>query len=190
MFNFEKNDVLFIVDPNTDFFPGGKLEVKNADKIIDPINGLIEMAEGTEGVILGLSLDYHPKDHMSFAEYGGNFPEHCVIGTDGQLPNKNLNLENFDIVVLKGENKDIEEYSAFKNSFLDENLSRLGFDKNKNKFVISGLVLEICLLSTIQDAYDLGYDIYFDPKTTMPIDRQGWNETINYLMTNRIVTFI
>ena len=41
MFEFEKNDVLFIVDPNKDFFPGGNLGVDGADRIIDPINGYI-----------------------------------------------------------------------------------------------------------------------------------------------------
>lgn len=60
---------LLIIDVQYDFLPNGALGVTDGDAIFDVIEGL---AAGADQVIA--TRDFHPKDHVSFAEQGGPCP--------------------------------------------------------------------------------------------------------------------
>ena len=54
---------LLIIDVQNDFLPGGSLEVKDGDKIIDPIN---EIMDDYDHIVA--TKDWHPTDHVSFVD--------------------------------------------------------------------------------------------------------------------------
>lgn len=71
------------------------------------------------------TMDYHPKNHCSFKENGGEWPAHCVQGTGGVRLNwrvleflDQFNLthlergEEYPLMLLKGQKSDTDEYSV------------------------------------------------------------------------------
>ena len=85
---------LLVVDMQNDFMPGGSLGVPNADQLVPLINQLM----GQFPLVIA-TQDWHPDDHMSFAEsHPGKkvgdlvmvqgieqilWPVHCVRNTHG-----------------------------------------------------------------------------------------------------------
>ena len=63
----QKNAALIVVDVQNGFTPGGNLAVANADEIIPNIN---EIATYFENIII--TQDWHPEDHISFAQNHAN----------------------------------------------------------------------------------------------------------------------
>ncbi|PWF33606.1 nicotinamidase, partial [Yersinia pestis] len=88
----QNNVALLVVDVQRGFTPGGNLAVANADQIIPNINLL-----GQHFKHIILTQDWHPDNHISFADnhpgkaaydsiqldYGTQvlWPKHCVQGT-------------------------------------------------------------------------------------------------------------
>ncbi len=66
--DMQKNTALIVVDVQNGFTPGGQLAVAMHDQIIPGINQL-----GQYFANIVLTQDWHPADHISFAE---NHPEH------------------------------------------------------------------------------------------------------------------
>ncbi len=130
-----RKNVLLIIDIQHDFLPGGSLQVSEGDKVIPVLQSVLEKYHFDQII---LSQDYHPEDHMSFAENnpgsapfnmkaftgtdGKKFdqmmwPVHCVEGTHGAdfHPNVLRALEGFGFqIVQKGRNQHIDSYSVFK----------------------------------------------------------------------------
>ena len=76
-----KNAVL-VVDYQSDFAdPKGGLYVKDGEKIKQSINEFLEQVKDKATIIA--SRDWHPKNHCSFVENGGQWNTHCVQNTDG-----------------------------------------------------------------------------------------------------------
>ena len=75
-------DAVVAVDVQRDFCPGGALAVTEGDLVVEPLNRWMEAAAGAGAMVIA-SRDWHPADHVSFAERGGPWPEHCVRGTEG-----------------------------------------------------------------------------------------------------------
>ena len=87
-------DVLFVIDVQNDFCPGGALAVADGDAVIDAIH---RIAPRFEHIVL--TQDWHPANHSSFASvhpgkqpfdqielsYGPQtlWPDHCVQGSEG-----------------------------------------------------------------------------------------------------------
>ncbi len=94
-----KNSALIVVDVQNGFTPGGHLAVAHADQIIPCINRL---AQVFENVIL--TQDWHPADHISFAEnhtakqpfdhielsYGTQVLYHRIVYKEHMMPNCTL----------------------------------------------------------------------------------------------------
>ncbi|MCS7385050.1 MAG: isochorismatase family protein, partial [archaeon GB-1867-097] len=86
-----RKDALIIVDVQKDFCPGGALPVPEGDKIIPNLNKYVEIFRKNGGKIYA-TRDWHPENHISFKEYGGLWPKHCVQGTEGAEFHPNLKL--------------------------------------------------------------------------------------------------
>src|SRR5258707_10499265 len=87
-------DLLLAVDLQNDFCPGGALGVARGDEVLAPINRI-----GRRFAHVGLTQDWHPRDHSSFAsqhdgrspfetitlDYGEQtlWPHHFLQGTPG-----------------------------------------------------------------------------------------------------------
>lgn len=132
--------ILIIVDMQHDFAnPNGNLYVKNGETIVKDINALAKKFKD-EGNFVIASKDWHPSDHSSFKEYGGEWPFHCVQKTEGsQLV---IDESNIDIIINKGMNKLEEEYSCIKN------LPIYNMFKPALDVYVCGLALDFCVLNT------------------------------------------
>ena len=153
---------LIVIDMQPDFCPGGRLAVAGGDEIVAPINDL--MAD-FDAVVL--TQDWHPHDHMSFAEnhpgaaafsvidmpYGPQvlWPSHCVIGTPGAAFHPSLAVDCADMVIRKGFRPAIDSYSAFRESLVTIR-DELGDDKGS---LLDPVIARVDgILSTLQALHD------------------------------------
>ena len=80
--------ILVIVDFQYDFCnPKGALYVPGAEKAQEAI--LREIESGKYDFIV-FTADFHPSNHCSFKENGGEWPTHCVENTEGAEINSDL----------------------------------------------------------------------------------------------------
>jgi nicotinamidase/pyrazinamidase len=119
-----EGDVFVVVDVQNCFVPGGSLAVKGGDEIVPLVNRL---AGRFRHVVL--TQDWHTSDHVSFASqhpgkkpfdtlalpYGTQvlWPDHCVQGTEGALLYQGLDIPHAELVIRKGNRREVDSYSAF-----------------------------------------------------------------------------
>ncbi len=150
----EQNDALLLVDVQNDFCPGGALPVPQGDEVVAELNGWIDEADRL-GIPIFASQDWHPDGHISFAEQGGPWPQHCVQGTDGAAFRADLALPESVRVVHKGTDIDQDAYSAFQRTDLAAELADLGV----SKVWVGGLALDYCVKASVLDAIDSGLEV-------------------------------
>ncbi len=74
---------LLVVDMQHDFgHSAGSLYVRGAEGIVEPIVAAIEATKAAGGLVV-YTQDWHPEQTPHFAEYGGLWPAHCVIDSQG-----------------------------------------------------------------------------------------------------------
>lgn len=106
---------LVIVDCQYDFIEG-TMAVKGAKECINNIVAFINKnADNIKHIIF--TQDWHPVNHCSFKENGGQWPTHCVKHTSGAGIDINLikAAENHHIncnIIVKGTRRDAEEFGA------------------------------------------------------------------------------
>ena len=163
---------LIIIDVQNDFCPGGALEVKDSEKIIEPINSAQDKFE-----TIILTQDWHPKDHSSFAsnnsaevyskiemDYGSQilWPDHCIQGSIGANFHKNLNTNNSNLILRKGCNPKIDSYSAF---FENDKTTTTGLEgylvkKEIKRLYLCGLAFDYCVFYSALDGVKLGFEVF------------------------------
>jgi len=120
---------LLLIDIQNGFCPGGNLPVAGGDEVVPVANEL--MASGAYDLVVA-SQDWHPANHGSFAsqhpgkqpfemgELSGKpqmmWPDHCVQGTNDAEFHPDLNLDGIDYVQRKGQNVNVDSYSAFRDN--------------------------------------------------------------------------
>jgi len=120
---------LLLIDIQNGFCTGGNLPVPGGDKVVPVANDL--MARGAYDHVVA-SQDWHPANHGSFAsqhpgkqpfelgELSGKpqmmWPDHCVQGTIDAEFHPDLNLDGIDYVQRKGQNVNVDSYSAFRDN--------------------------------------------------------------------------
>lgn len=179
---------LIIIDVQNDFCPGGALAVPEGDKIIPVIN---KLSEKFEKVVA--TQDWHPEDHISFASnHPGKkeydvieheeieqvlWPEHCVPGTKGADFHPDLYTEKIDLIIRKGNNSDIDSYSAFRENDKKTITGLEGYLKNLGikETYICGLALDYCVFYSAMDSKQLGFTTNVIINATKGIDSPGGN---------------
>jgi nicotinamidase/pyrazinamidase len=156
---------LIIVDFQNDFTPGGALAVEGGDAIAGRINALARDG-GYELVIA--TRDWHPPDHASFAEQGGPWPVHCVQGSEGAELHPALDDDRVDLVVDTGYERDMEGYSGFEGTDLEETLRESGIDE----LTVVGLATDYCVRATALEALERGFKVQVDPAAVAAVDVQ------------------
>jgi nicotinamidase-related amidase len=158
----EEKKTLVIVDLQWDFI-GGSLAVDGAEEAVKNIIGKL-MTDETIGEVI-FTADWHPSNHCSFKENGGQWPSHCVQYTIGagidtsvietchkrQIPYQ---------VFLKGMDYDNEEYGAFINildhvtdgvftgsNFYGTSKADFGYSKVE----VCGIAGDYCVLQTLRN---------------------------------------
>lgn len=156
---------LIVVDVQNDFCPGGALEVPKGDAVIPVINDWIDRAQAA-GMPIVASRDWHPSNHCSFAEQGGPWPVHCVRETDGAEFHPDLALPDNARVVNKGQDVDKDNYSAFDDTGLAEELRQQGVER----VWVAGLAQDVCVRATVLDACEAGFETHLIREGTRAVD--------------------
>ncbi|MES0263692.1 bifunctional nicotinamidase/pyrazinamidase [Citrobacter sedlakii] len=166
---------LLLVDLQNDFCAGGALAVPEGDSTVDIANRLIAWCQA-RGEAAIASQDWHPANHGSFASqhqvepYSQGqldglaqtfWPDHCVQNTEGAALHPLLNQKAIATVFYKGENPQVDSYSAFfdngrrQKTALDDWLKAHSI----TELIVMGLATDYCVKFTVQDALQLGYRV-------------------------------
>lgn len=146
-----KKPVLWEVDVQEDFmFPGGKLYVPGAEKIIPNIKRLVSAASDKHAFIVS-SGDSHPEGDPEFK----TFPPHCLRGSPGAriipegmtrsfsiIPNDPSFQVPSDFTRLQQVVIEKQTLDVFDNPHASEIVERLGPDA---EFIVFGVVTEYCV---------------------------------------------
>jgi len=146
-------DALIIVDVQRDFCGGGTLPVPEGEKVIPVMNRYIEKFSEA-GALIVATRDWHPPNHVSFKNYGGSWPPHCIQGTLGADFHPNLKLPREAKIVSKATSADKEAYSGFDGTDLENELKNAGIIR----VFVGGLATDYCVKSTVLDALSLGFE--------------------------------
>jgi nicotinamidase/pyrazinamidase len=149
-YEIRPDDALVVVDVQHDFLPGGALGVAEGERIFDPIDALAPRFARVYA-----TRDWHPENHSSYEQYGGPWPVHCVAGTYGAAFDARLPLDDVDVVIDKGTDRDTDGYSGFAATTLDRDLREHGVQR----VFVCGLATDYCVKATALDARAAGFDV-------------------------------
>jgi len=167
------DDVLVVIDVQKDFCANGALAVHNADAVVTPINGLMDIFESVV-----MSQDWHPAGHKSFCSshagkqpfetilmpYGEQilWPEHCVAGTPGAEFHPELNSLKARAIIRKGTNIDIDSYSTFFENDRRTPTGMAGYLRQNGykRIFLSGIATEYCVGYSAIDGIQAGFEVY------------------------------
>lgn len=148
-------DVLIVIDIQNDFCDGGAVPVEGALALATSLSDLSRRVQSAGGRVIA-TQDWHADDHVSFAENGGKWPQHCVQGTEGANFHPDLKMPVGSIVIRKGTDPKIDARSAFTESTLEETLRR----HSAERLFICGVPTELTVLETALDARSLGFETF------------------------------
>lgn len=149
----ETESAVLIVDVQNDFCPGGSLAVKDGDKVVAPLNRMLDFAQ-LRGYPMAVSRDWHPEVSSHFDKW----PKHCVEETPGAAFHKDLNL-NGVTVFSKGMSDKDDGYSPFEGIDVNGN-SLETFLVNVKRIYVGGLATDYCVRAAVLDALKKEYEVY------------------------------
>jgi nicotinamidase/pyrazinamidase len=152
------NAAFFDIDSQLDFlYPAGALYVPGAERIVPAIARLNRYAAG-HGIPVVSTVDAHAEDDPEFQIW----PHHCVAGTWGQrkaestlldrrvvIPNRpcDLSIEGARQIVVEKQTVDV---------FAAPNVGRVVERLGAGRFVVYGVVTEICVLYAVRGLLKTG----------------------------------
>lgn len=150
---------LLIVDVQNDFCPGGALPVPEGDKVVPVLNRAIDQFRQAGAPVIA-SRDWHPEKSTHFAQYGGQWPVHCVQNTPGAQFHPDLRLPEGAIVVSKGMGENEDAYSAFDaRTDEGESLEELLKERGIRRLVVGGLATDYCVRASVLGALERGFEV-------------------------------
>ena len=139
--------VFFDVDTQLDFmYPAGALYVPGAEKIVAQIAALNSFA-GAQGIPLVSTMDAHTENDPEFQAW----PAHCVAGCIGQhkpestLLTRRVVVPNMPAAVAVESAQQILLEKQTFDCFTNVNLARLLEGLGAERYVVYGVVTEICV---------------------------------------------
>jgi ureidoacrylate peracid hydrolase len=138
---------VLVVDMLNEFLePGGEMVLLEGRRIIEPLNRLLAAARQRGMRVIWL-CDEHPlPDDKEFAK---RVP-HCRAGSWGAAVIDAMDVAPNELRIPK------RRYSGFFGTDLDLHLREWDIEQ----VVVTGVVTNICVRSTVHDAYFLGYDVF------------------------------
>jgi len=174
-------NALLIIDVQNDFLTGS-MAVPGSEAIVPLIN---DLRQSSDWDVIALSQDSHVPGHVSFAvNHPGvalfshknipapdgsddtmdqvMWPAHCVKGTEGEAFHPELEVTETDIIQKKGEQINVDSYSAFFDNFkgAQTGLSQILRDRGVTTVFSCGLCLDFCVGFSACDASVLGFESY------------------------------
>jgi ureidoacrylate peracid hydrolase len=143
-----QSTAILVVDMLNDFLkPGGKMVLEGGGILIPPMRRLLNRARKV-GMPVVCVNDCHRRGLKEDREFKKR-SEHCIEGTWGAQVIDELKPKKKDFVVLK------HRFSGFYDTDLDLTLKDLCIDT----VIVMGVVTNICVRSTIHDAFFRGYKV-------------------------------
>jgi nicotinamidase/pyrazinamidase len=155
MININDSDALIIVDVQRDFCVGGALPVPDGDQVVPNLNRYIKLFDHARALIY-TTRDWHPSNHISFKEYGGTWPRHCIQESEGAEFHPDLVLIPDVTIISKATTSDNDTYSGFDDTDLAESLRK----NHVKRLFIGGLATDYCVKNTVLDALKLGFETF------------------------------
>ena len=139
---------VLVVDMVNDFcLPGGLMPLPDADRLYAPQRAVLDAVRTAGGVVVQV-VDAHRPNVREDREFRTRAP-HCIEGTRGAEVIDELAPHADDLVVLK------RRFSGFFGTDLDLTLR----DMHIEQVVVMGVVTNICVRSTVHDAFFHGYRV-------------------------------
>jgi ureidoacrylate peracid hydrolase len=139
---------VLVVDMLNDFcVEGGAMMLPGAERLYGPQNAVIAAARAA-GAAVAFINDCHRPEMRRDREFLKRDP-HCIEGSWGAEVVDALDKQDSDIRVVK------RRYSGFFNTDLDLTLKDMEIDT----VVVMGVVTNICVRSTVHDAFFHGYRV-------------------------------
>jgi nicotinamidase-related amidase len=126
---------LLLIDIQNDYFPGGKMELKNP----------IEASLNSKKVLNFFRVNNMPVYHIQHS----NKQYALVEGTSGAEIHENVKPLNGEKIIKK----------RYPNSFRDTGLLKELKDNNIDELIISGMMTHMCVEATTRAAFDYGFKI-------------------------------
>jgi nicotinamidase/pyrazinamidase len=165
--NTEKKKALIVVDVQNDFCPGGSLAVANGDKVVAPLNKLMnEFLDRDEPVFK--TRDWHPARTKHFKAYGGTWPVHCVQETRGAEFHPELLDDPRITIISKGADERADGYSGFDGT----DLARLLRAEKVEEVWVGGLATDYCVKQTVLDARREGFAVKALADAMLPVNEE------------------
>lgn len=143
-----KHTALLVVDMVNDFCePGGAMVLPDAQVLYGPQNRLIRLTRQTGGVVVFVN-DNHRSQMRADREFIKR-DRHCIEDSPGAQLVAALDRIPSDLLVIK------RRYSGFFATDLDLTLK----DMKIETVIVVGVVTNICVRSTVHDAFFLGYQV-------------------------------
>ncbi len=140
--------IFFDIDSQLDFlYPAGALYVPGAERIVPAIARLNRYA-AAHGIPVISTTDAHTENDPEFRQW----PPHCVAGTLGQhkaeatLLEKRLVVPNRECALALDGAQQIVVEKQHVDAFTSPNLARIVELLAADRFVVYGVVTEICVL--------------------------------------------
>jgi ureidoacrylate peracid hydrolase len=142
------NTAVLVIDMLNDFcVEGGAMVLPGADRLLGPQNAVLTAVRDAGGVVAFVN-DCHRPDLRRDREYLKR-SRHCIEGTWGAEVVDGLVRGDNDLDIVK------RRYSGFFNTDLDLTLKDMEIDT----IIAMGVVTNICVRSTVHDAFFHGYRV-------------------------------
>lgn len=180
---------LILIDIQNDFCPGGALAVPDGDAVLPGLNRILDRPDRGGFFKVAATADWHPEGHISFASSHEGmrpferisldameqdlWPDHCLAGSVGAGFHPGLHLDAVDLIIRKGQRKDLDSYSAF---FENDGLTVTGLhgylkDFGIRRVYLAGLALDWCVYFSAKDARRIGFDTVVLEDLCRPVDQ-------------------
>lgn len=155
---------LLVVDMLKDFFDeGGAMVLEGGKALYPPHKKLLAAARAARMPVLWLNQCLPPDDSLFEMR-----AVHCLAGSWGAEIVDELPVEASDIVIPK------RRYSGFFQTALDLTLRERGIDT----VIVTGVVTNICVRSTVHDAFFLRYQVLVPEDLVMATSPQAQQVTL------------
>lgn len=143
-----KTTAVLVVDMLNDFCSaGGAMVLEGSEKLYGPQNALMSAARDA-GMPVAFINDAHRPGLRHDREFAKRTP-HCIEGTWGAEVVRELTQGPDDLHITK------RRFSGFFNTDLDLTMKDMQIDT----LIVTGVVTNICVRSTVHDAFFLGYKV-------------------------------
>ena len=155
---------VLVVDMLKDFFKeGGAMVLEGGEALYEPHQRLLTAARNAGMLILWLNQSLPPDDSLFEMR-----TVHCLAGSWGAEVVDELPVEDSDIIIPK------RRYSGFFQTTLDLTLRERGI----NTVIVTGVVTNICVRSTVHDAFFLRYKVLVPEDLVMATSPQAQEVTL------------